>query len=68
MLLGAAKKGMYLIVKVKLNAVAYFPPKQRCKGTRGRPPLYGLKVKLVDLFSDLAQFIEMDSPVYGEMA
>ena len=66
MLLGAAKKGMYLIVKVKLNAVAYFPPKQRCKGTRGRPPLYGLKVKLVDLFSDLAQFIEMDSPVYGE--
>jgi hypothetical protein len=60
------EKGCHLITRVRSNAVAYLPAPQTNTGKRGRPKVYGEKVKLNTLFErdDLMQTIP--SPVYGE--
>ncbi|GAC1335198.1 MAG: hypothetical protein NVSMB28_32500 [Collimonas sp.] len=58
--------GHHLLTRAKSNAVAYMPvPKTACRG-RGRPKIYGKKVRLADLAKDNAAFTSAPSPVYGE--
>ena len=60
------EKNHHLISKCKINSVAYKsppPPKQK---KRGRPKLYGDKVRLRNLFKSGSSFLEAPSPVYGE--
>ena len=60
-------QGHHVITRLKCTAVAYYPavpPKIR---RRGRPKVYGDKVRLRDLWRARAkQFIEAPSPVYSE--
>jgi len=61
------KRGCHLITRVRNNAVAYLPaPVEEHRG-KGRPRVYGQKIKLSALFErdDLMQ--EIKSPVYGEV-
>jgi hypothetical protein len=60
------KQGCHLVTRVRSNAVAYLPAPQEKTGKKGRPSVYGEKVKLNTLFDrkDLMQTIP--SPVYGE--
>lgn len=60
------KRGCHLITRVRNNAVAYFPAPKTEHPEKGRPKLYGQKVKLSSLFEwdHIMQVIE--SPVYGE--
>ena len=60
------KQGCHLVTRVRSNAVAYLPAPKVNTGKRGRPTVYGEKVKLNRLFEgeDLMQTIS--SPVYGE--
>jgi hypothetical protein len=60
------KRGCHLITRVRNNAVAYFPAPEEEHREKGRPKLYGQKVKLASLFEwdHIMQIIE--SPVYGE--
>ncbi len=53
---------------MRRNAVAYLPaPTPTGRRKRGRPRLYGRKIKLWSLFdSDAQSWQEADSPVYGE--
>lgn len=57
--------GWHLVSSARMNAVAYLPPPQRAK-RKGRPRVYGDKIKLRDLFADEAKFLEASSPIYGE--
>jgi hypothetical protein len=61
------KQGNHLVSRVKSNAVAYLPaqPENRPR-KRGRPKLYGKKIKLKSLLSDVKSMEELVSPVYGE--
>jgi len=58
---------VHLITRVKTNAVAYrpflTPPGPR---KRGRPRMYGEKIKLRSLFNDPEAMNKAKSPVYGE--
>lgn len=56
----------HLISRVKSNAVAYEAVKPSKKPKKGRPKLYGKKIKLNAHFKKLHRFISIDSPVYGE--
>jgi hypothetical protein len=61
------KKGNHLVSLVKMNAVAYLPADVPLgKRKKGRPRLYGKKVKLRTLFDNLDVMHEAESPVYGE--
>ena len=60
------KAGHHLVTKVKKNAVAFHPATKPNVPKRGRPRIYGAKVKLVSLFRNKALFLEAPSPVYGE--
>ena len=62
-LLGA---GHHLVTRAKSNAVAYWPAPVPVRRRRGRPRLYGEKVKLKDLARDQCEFLSAPSPVYGE--
>ena len=62
-LLGA---GHHLVTRAKSNAVAYWPAPVPVRRRRGRPQLYGEKVKLKDLARDEDAFLSAPSPVYGE--
>jgi hypothetical protein len=61
------KSGQYhLVSRARSNAVAYHPAgSSKVKG-RGRKKKYGKKVKIKALFGDASQFVEADSPAYGE--
>ena len=56
----------HLLTRVKSNAVAYTAYQQRGPRKRGRPRLYGRKVKLRSLLQDPKAFQQAKSPVYGE--
>jgi len=56
----------HLISRVRINAVAYWPAQQPSTPRRGRPRLYGAKLKLRTVFDDPADWIEAKSPVYDE--
>jgi hypothetical protein len=64
----ALSRGCALISRLRRNAVAFEPfqkpPGPRC---RGRPRLYGRKIKLRTLFDASSQtWQQIESPVYGE--
>lgn len=63
---GIIKIGGHLISRVKINAVAYMPAPKSRKRRRGRPRLYGRKIKLASLFVDIGMMTAIQSPVYGE--
>jgi hypothetical protein len=60
------RKGHHLVSRVKSNAVAFHAPVHPAKRGRGRPRLYGERVKLHDLFEDEDGWIEAPGNVYGE--
>jgi DDE superfamily endonuclease len=65
--LGLLKEGAHLVSRVRNNAVAYFPAKpKKTPRRRGRPQLYGKKIRLWSLFDDPELMTVADSPVYGE--
>jgi hypothetical protein len=59
-------QGHQLVTRAKSNAVAYWPVQAPAHRRRGRPRLYGTKVKLKDLACDQSEFLSAPSPVYGE--
>ena len=60
------KAGQHLVAAVRSNAVAYEPATPPDIPRRGRPRIYGEKIKLKTLFADEASFTSAPSPVYGE--
>jgi hypothetical protein len=60
------ESGNHLVTRVRITAVGYHrAPKPECR-KRGRPRLYGEKVKLSTLFDHPESFELIDSPVYAE--
>ena len=61
------QKGNHLITRVRSNAVAYYPASPNSNNKRrGRPRIYGKKVKLKSLFDDPDTMQTASSPVYRE--
>jgi hypothetical protein len=60
------KTGWHLVAGVRMNAVAYRRPGPAEPGRRGRPRVYGEKVRLREGYDDAGAFAEAPSPVYGE--
>lgn len=61
------EKGNHLVSRVRMNAVAYLPMENSGQPKkRGRPKLYGTKIKLKSLFKNLDLFMKGKSPIYGE--
>ena len=60
------KAGQHLVAAVRSNAVAYEPVTPSDMPRRGRPRIYGKKIKLKALFAEEASFTSAPSPVYGE--
>lgn len=60
------KAGKHLVASVRTNAVGYEPALPPTTPRRGRPQIYGKKIKLKTLFDDLNAFTPAPSPVYGE--
>jgi Transposase DDE domain len=59
--------GHHLVTRAKSNAVAYRPlPRSRGPRKRGRPRLYGGKVRIRNLFRASDVFRTAPSPVYGD--
>jgi hypothetical protein len=56
---------VHLIVKAKKNCVAYFEAEQPEKRPPGRPPKYGEKVKLMELFDHPHTFSKVMCRIYG---
>ena len=61
---GLLDGGGHLISRLKKNACAFAVPAGTPRAGRGRPKLYGAKIRLRDLFTGSLQ--TMPSPVYGE--
>lgn len=59
-------RGHHLVTRVRTTATAYEPVAPSAARRRGRPKLYGPKMKLRDLFSSENGFVTAPSPVYGE--
>ncbi len=60
------KAGQHLVAAVRSNAVAYEPAPTVDVPRRGRPRIYGNKIKLKTLFKEEETFTSASSPVYGE--
>ena len=58
--------GQHLVAAVRSNAVAYEAAPVPTTPQRGRPRVYGAKIKLKTLFNEPAAFITAPSPIYGE--
>jgi hypothetical protein len=58
--------GHHLVTRAKTNAVAYLPPPKVTNPGKGRPRIYGEKVRLKDMATDDSAFTSAPSPVYGE--
>ena len=64
---GLLKSGHHLISRVRSNAVAYLPVVEPGKRKRGRPKLYGRKLRLKQIFENREDEFEIAaSPLYGE--
>jgi len=63
---GLLEQNNHLVTRVKSNAVAYAPHLQQAPKKRGRPKLYGKKIKLKSLLKDREAMQRAPSPVYGE--
>ena len=64
--IGLLKHNNHLLTRVKSNAVAYTAHQQRGPRKRGRPRIYGRKIKLKSLLADPKGREHANSPVYGE--
>jgi hypothetical protein len=60
------KSGHQLVSRVRKNTVAFETPSPPTKKGRGRPRIYGRKVRLRALFKAWQCFTQAPSPVYGE--
>ena len=60
------KRGHQLITRSRSNTVAYFPASRPKTPRRGRPKLYGKKVRLKDLAEELSEFSKALSPCYND--
>jgi hypothetical protein len=58
--------GHHLVTRTRVNTVAYQKTVQPKVRRRGRPRLYGRKVRLRDIAEQIDQFIMIPSPIYGE--
>lgn len=56
----------HLLTRAKGNVVAYLPPPVPAGRGKGRPRIYGQKVRLKDLAQEHDAFVSAPSPVYGE--
>jgi hypothetical protein len=56
----------HLLTRAKSNVVAYMPAPKTATRTRGRPRIYGQKVRLRELALDEHEFTSAPSPVYGD--
>jgi len=65
-ILALLEKGCHLISRVKINAVAYYPPPPPVPGRRGRKKIYGDKIRLASLFDNEKNMTSAESPIYGE--
>jgi hypothetical protein len=63
---GLLDQGNHLVTRVKSNAVAYSPYCHCGSIKRGRPRVYGKKLKLRSLFNDNQAMEQATSPVYGD--
>jgi hypothetical protein len=63
---GLLDENNHLVTRVKSNAVAYTAHQQRGPRKRGRPRVYGRKIKLRSLLENPKGFQQAESPVYGE--
>ncbi len=63
---GLLDQNNHLVSRLKSNAVAYLPYLQPGPRKRGRPRVYGTKLKLKSLFNDPMLMQSAASPVYGE--
>lgn len=66
---GLLKSDNQLITRLKSNAVAYTLPVKPGDGEpkrRGRPKIYGDKIKIASLMRDKTAFSDAISPIYGE--
>ena len=63
---GLLDQGNHLVTRVKSNAVAYIPYHHCGSIKRGRPRVYGKKLKLRSLFNDNQAMEQAASPVYGD--
>jgi hypothetical protein len=66
LILPLLKTGVHVLTRVAKSAVAYYPPSTTGKKGRGRPKIYGQKIKLLDIFKDPAAFIAGAGAIYGE--
>lgn len=60
------KAGHHLVTRVRTTTVAFRPAAKPKKCKRGRPKLYGKKLRLRDLWKQRQDFLTAQSPVYGE--
>lgn len=58
--------GHQLVTRARVNTVAYLPASQPAKRRRGRPKLYGKKVRLRDLAEEMSRFKTAPSPIDGD--
>lgn len=66
LILALLGKGHQLVTRAKNNAVAYLPVPTPTRRKRGRPQIYGDKVRIKDLAQEDSAFTDAPSPVYGE--
>ena len=66
LILSLLSKDHQLVTRAKSNAVAYLQVPPPLRRQRGRPKIYGAKVRLKDLAKEDAAFTDGPSPVYGE--
>lgn len=68
MLAALVQRGLGYIGRIRINTVAYYPPKERRPGQRGRPRKYGEKVVLRDLFKNKSeQFTWTEIELYSDV-
>jgi hypothetical protein len=61
------RSGNHLISRVRSNAVAYMPPREVAERKRGRPRVYGEKLKLNSIFVKCEHlFEEVNSTLYDD--
>ena len=58
--------GHHLLTRAKGNVVAYWPAPTPASRGKGRPKIYGEKVRLKDAAQEMHAFVSAPSPVYGE--
>lgn len=60
------REGHHLITRARINATGWHPAPTPERRQRGRPRVYGEKVRLRDLFREKGAFLSASSPVYGD--